>query len=417
MSSRPWDVILFGATGFTGSLTAEYLAENAPPGLRVALAGRSRAKLEALKAKLGERGVRFGLVVADVLNLESLAAMAAASRVVISTVGPYARYGLPLVEACAARAAHYCDITGEVQFMRRSMDACDKAARASGVRIVHGCGFDSIPSDLGMLAIHELARARGLSGQFKHATLAVQRIKGGFSGGTVASMINAVQEATADRSVRRLFADPYALSPNRAQEPDLGPQKDQRDLRYDAFVGQWTAPFVMEGVNARVVRRTNALAGYPYGRELRYRETTALFGAKGFFSGAAITAAMGLIVGSQQYPLTRTLTKAFLPKPGEGPDKATRAAGLFELRLEAETIEGSRLFARIAGASDPGYGETAKMLAEAAMCLVLNNAELSDAAGVLTPATAMGTALTERLRAAGMTFEASPGGTSYAREA
>jgi len=301
--------------------------------------------------------------------------------------------------------------------MRRSIDACDGAARASGVRIVHGCGFDSVPSDLGMLEIHEFAKSRGLSGQFKRATLAVVRIKGGFSGGTVASMVNAVEEATADRSLRRLFADPYALSPNRSQEPELGLQQDQRSLRYDSHIGQWTAPFVMEGVNTRVVRRTNALTGYSYGRDLRYRETTALRGAKGLVAGAAMTAATGLIVSSQQFSLIHKLTEALLPKPGEGPDKATRDAGYFSLRLEGDTVEGPRLFARIAGTSDPGFGETAKMLAEAAMCLALNPSDLPNAAGVLTPATAMGSALAQRLRAAGMTFEASAGGVANEREA
>ncbi|MCA2977957.1 MAG: saccharopine dehydrogenase NADP-binding domain-containing protein [Myxococcaceae bacterium] len=409
MSTRPWDIVLFGATGFTGALTAEYLATHAPPGLALALAGRSRDKLEAVKRTLGPSGDRFGVLVADVSDQASLTAVAAATRVLITTVGPYAKYGLPVVEACAKAGTHCCDLTGEPQFMRRSIDGFDAAAKASGARIVHTCGFDSIPSDLGLLVLHDFARQRGLSGQFSRATLAVLRLKGGFSGGTVASMVNGIEEATADRALRRLFADPYALSPDRPREPDLGRQRDQTGLQFDDFLGTWTAPFVMASINTRVVRRTNALLGYPYGRELRYRETTALKGVGGLVFGAVMTAGLGAVVGSQLFGPTKKLVGALLPKPGEGPDKATRDGGFFRLRLEAETVEGERLHALVAGTSDPGYGETAKMLSESALCLALDGEKLPKVAGVLTPATAMGLVLVDRLRAAGMTFEARPG--------
>ena len=406
MSNRPWDIVLFGATGFTGALTAEYLSRHAPAGLRVALAGRSREKLQALQHRLADAGTRWGILEADTSSPAALGALAASTRVLITTVGPYAKHGLPLVEACARSGTHCCDLTGEPQFMRRSIDAWDATAKASGARIVHSCGFDSIPSDLGMLTLHQAAKARGLSGQFTRATLAVVRLKGGFSGGTVASMVNGIEEATADRSVRRIFADPYALSPDRGQEPDLGPQRDQVGLKYDDFLGQWTAPFVMASINTRVVRRTNALLGYAYGRELRYRETTALKGPGGFAFGLAMTLGLGAVVGSQLFGPTKKLVGALLPKPGEGPDKAARDAGFFKLRLEAEAVEGERLHAVIAGTSDPGYGETAKMLSESALCLALDEAKLPRVAGVLTPATAMGMTLVDRLRAAGMTFEA-----------
>ncbi|MEN9799432.1 MAG: hypothetical protein RL653_3128 [Pseudomonadota bacterium] len=409
MSTRPWDIVLFGATGFTGALTAEYLARHAPAKLKLALAGRNREKLEALKARLGEPAAGWGVLEADAASAASLESLAASTRVLVTTVGPYARHGLPLVEACARSGTHCCDLTGEPQFMRRSIDGWDAAAKASGARIVHSCGFDSIPSDLGLLALHQFAKARGLSGQFTHATLAVVRIKGGFSGGTVASMVNGIEEATADRAVRRLFVDPYALSPDRAQEPDLGPQRDQVRVQYDGFLGRWTAPFVMASINTRVVRRSNALLGYPYGRALRYRETTVLRGFGGILFGLAMSVGLGAIVASQLFRPTKKLVGALLPKPGEGPDQATRDSGFFQLRLEAETVEGERLHADIAGTSDPGYGETAKMLSESALCLAEDESRLPQVAGVLTPATAMGTVLVERLRAAGMTFEPKPG--------
>jgi short subunit dehydrogenase-like uncharacterized protein len=409
MSTREWDIVLFGATGFTGALTAEYLAKHAPGALKLALAGRSKDKLEAVKQGLGAPGARFGVLVADVSDPASLATVASSTRVLITTVGPYAKYGLPVVEACAKAGTHCCDLTGEPQFMRRSIDGFDALAKQTGARIVHTCGFDSIPSDLGMLVLHDFAKAQGLSGKFTRATLAVLSAKGGFSGGTIASMVNGIEEATADRGLRKLFADPYALSPDRANEPDLGRQRDQTGLEQDEFLGTWTAPFVMASINTRVVRRSNALLGYPYGRELKYRETMALKGVRGLIAGSVMTVGLGAVVASQLFGPTKKLVGALLPKPGEGPDKATRDAGYFKIRIEAEAVEGERLHARVVGTSDPGYGETAKMLSEAALCLSLDEAKLPKVAGVLTPATAMGLPLVERLRAAGMTFEAKRG--------
>jgi short subunit dehydrogenase-like uncharacterized protein len=409
MTTRAWDIVLFGATGFTGALTAEYLARHAPAEVKLALAGRSREKLETVKRGLGPAGDRFGVLVGDVSDPASLATIASSTRVLITTVGPYAKYGLPVVEACAKAGTHCCDLTGESQFMRRSIDGFDALAKSTGARIVHTCGFDSIPSDLGLLVLHDFVKQQGKSGQLKRATLAVLGAKGGFSGGTIASMVNGIEEATADRSLRKLFGDPYALSPDRANEPDLGRQRDQTGLQFDDFLGTWTAPFVMASINTRVVRRSNALLGYPYGKELQYRETTSLKGPQGLVFGAVMTAGLGAIVGSQLFGPTKKLVGALLPKPGEGPDKATREAGYFKIRIEAETVEGDRVHARVVGTSDPGYGETAKMLSESALCLLLDEAKLPKVAGVLTPATAMGLTLVERLRAAGMTFEAKAG--------
>jgi short subunit dehydrogenase-like uncharacterized protein len=407
MTTRAWDIVLFGATGFTGALVAEYLARHAPADVRLALAGRNRGKLEAVKRGLPDGGVRFGLLLGDSGDPASMRAIAEQTRVLCTTVGPYAKYGLPVVEACARAGTHYCDLTGEPQFMRRAIDLADAIAQASGARLVHTCGFDSIPSDLGLLTLHEFMKAQGASGQFKRVTLAVTAMKGGFSGGTVASLLNGIEEATADRAVRRLMGDPYALSPDRAKEPDLGRQRDLASVRHDDFLGTWTAPFVMAGVNTRVVRRTNALLGYAYGRELDYREVTALRGGvKGLVFGTAMAAGMGALVTSQLFRPTKKLVQRLLPSPGEGPDQAARDAGFFRFRIEGETLEGQRVHAKVVGTADPGYGETAKMLSHAALCLAQDEAKLPKRAGVHTPAPAMGMTLVERLRGAGMTFDA-----------
>lgn len=407
MSTRPWDIVVFGATGFTGALVAEYLATHAPAELRIGLAGRNADKLEAVRRSLGEVGTRFGTLHADSADAESLRALAGQARVVCTTVGPYAKYGLPLVEACAHVGTHLCDLTGEVQFMRRSIDAFDGVAKSTGARIVHACGFDSIPSDLGMATVHDFVKREGGSGQLARATLAVLKLKGAASGGTVASMLNALEEATADRTVRRLFADPYALSPDRSKEPDLGRQRDLTSLRYDDFLRGWTAPFLMASVNTRVVRRSNALLEYAWGQRLDYREVSLLRpGLKGLVFGAAMTAGLAALVASQVFTPTRALVRRRLPQPGEGPDRARREAGSFRMRIEAETVEGRRVTGTVAGTSDPGYGETAKMLSQAALCLAQDEASLPKRAGVLTPATALGMTLVERLKKAGMTFDA-----------
>lgn len=410
MSERQRDIVLFGATGFTGQLVAEYLAQHAPEGLRITLAGRSRDKLEQVKRTLGEKANRFELAVADSFDAEALRALAASTQVLATTVGPYAKYGLPVVEACATSGTDYCDLAGETHFMRRSIDAYDASARRTGARIVHACGFDSIPSDLGLLTLHEWLRSNGKSGALTRATLAVTRMKGTFSGGTFASGISSLEEAMRDRAVRRLIADPYTLSPDRSKEPDLGRQRDLSTVRYDEFLETWTCPFVMASLNTRVVRRTNALKGFAYGDRLEYREVTALRkGVKGLVFGATLTASLGAMVASQTNALTRAIANRLMPRPGEGPDRAAREAGCFRMRIEGLTAEGERVHADVAGLQDPGYGETSKMFSHAAMCLALDREKTPKIAGVLTPATAMGMVLTDRLRAAGMTFEAHDG--------
>ena len=401
-SARDHDIVLFGATGFVGRLTAEYLAAAAPDGVRIALAGRSRDKLERTRAALGERAAQWPVVVADSGDEAALAELAASTTAVATTVGPYMRYGLPLVAACAAAGTHYADLTGEVLFMRRSIDDYDAAARESGARIVHTCGFDSIPSDLGVLALHEHAREHDL-GDLRETTLVVTATRGGVSGGTVDSLRGQLDIAKRDPVARRLMQDPYALSPDRAAEPDLGAERDPMGVSHDPALGGYLAPFVMGTVNTRVVRRSNALQGHAYGRSMRYREL--MLGGElplGPVKAAAIAGGVGGLVVGLALPGTRQLLDKLLPDPGEGPDAQARERGFFHIDVHTTTASGAHLVSEIRATGDPGYKATGVMLGESALALAGDG--LPEAAGVLTPATAMGNVLTDRLRAAGQTY-------------
>ena len=272
---RELDIVVFGATGFVGRLVAGYLADHAPPGVGIGLAGRSERRLADVRARLGSAASAWPLLVADSSDPASLAALARAARVVVTTVGPYRRQGLALVEACARGGTDYADLTGEVLFMRDSIDRYHDVAMGTGARIVHSCGFDSIPSDLGVLVLHHAARADD-AGDLEDTTLVVTALRGGVSGGTLASGMGQWDEMRASAEARRLVEDPYALSPDRAAEPDLGDESDLGWARHDADLGIWVGPFIMAGLNTRVVRRSNALHGWAYGRRFRYREVTGL---------------------------------------------------------------------------------------------------------------------------------------------
>jgi short subunit dehydrogenase-like uncharacterized protein len=402
---REHDIVIFGASGFVGRLTAAYLATAAPAGTKVALGGRSREKLERTRAELGAAAADWPLVVADSHDAGALKALAESTTAVATTVGPYLKYGLPLVEACAAAGTHYADLTGETLFMRRAIDAADAAAKASGARIVHTCGFDSIPSDLGVLLLHEHAAQTG-AGDLEKTTLVVRAMRGGASGGTIDSMRASVDEARADKAARRIMTDPYALSPDRSSEPDLGDEGDPMGPIRDAELGGWLAPFVMGTVNTRVVRRSNALQGYAYGRALRYRELMLMGGAPlGPLKAAGISAGLAALLGGMSIKPTRAILDRVLPEPGEGPDEKARDRGFFKIDTHARTSTGAHMVCRISAPGDPGYKATAVMLGEAALALAHDGERLPDAAGVLTPATAIGGVLAERLRAAGHSYD------------
>ena len=406
-AERELDVVVFGATGFAGRLVAEYLAEHAPDEVRIGLAGRSRERLEQARGELGPAAAKWPLIEADSADAESLAALARSARVVVTTVGPYRPRGLPLVGACAEAGTDYVDLSGEVLFERDSIDRYHETAAATGARIVHGCGFDSIPSDLGVHLLHETVVADE-GGDLEDTTLVVTRLRGGFSGGTLSSITEQLDEVRADPALRRVAGDPYALSPDRAAEPDLGRQRDLMKVRHDTVLGIWTGPFLMASINSRVVRRSSALLDWAYGRRFRYREVSGFGpGRAGMIRAAVTTAGLGaLAAGLAQPRIRRLVVGRLLPGPGQGPSEQTRRNGRFRLEIHTQTSAGRHYRARVAAKGDPGYQATAVMMGESALALALDRDRLPGRAGVLTPATALGTVLTERLRAAGMTFEA-----------
>lgn len=399
---RELDVVVFGATGFVGRLVAEYLSRAAPDGLRVGLAGRSLDRLAAVRSGLGPKAAAWPLIEADSSDVSSLNGLVARTRVVATTVGPYRRLGMPLVRACVEAGTHYADLTGEVAFMRESIDTCHDEAARRGVRIVHACGFNSIPSDLGVLVLHDAVKADG-AGDLEDTTLVIAALKGGMSGGTIDSMRVQVQEVRADPQIRRLVADPYALSPDRAEEPSLGDERDLMTVRHDSALGMWIGPFLLAGANTRVVRRSNAVQGWAYGRRFRYREVTGFgSGVMAPIKGSAMASTvLGLAAGMSFAP-SRAVLGRVLPSPGEGPSAKSRDAGYFRIAIHAMTSSGARYVARVAASGDPGYAATSMMLGEAVMSLARD--ELPARAGVLTPATAMGMQLVARLRAVGMTL-------------
>ena len=398
MSGRTYEIILWGATGFTGKLVAEHLA-TAPSaaGLRWAIAGRNRVKLEALKGQLGVD--ELGIIVA-----ESLGALAAQGAVVCTTVGPYMQYGAGLVDACVAERTHYCDLTGEVPFIREMIDAHHERAKADGTRIVHCCGFDSIPSDLGVLMMHEAMTARGAA--LSKVDSFFGEAKGGFSGGTIASLLGILEAVKKDRSILKIIGDPYGLDPR----PRRGgaDSSDRNNIAYEKRIGCWTAPFLMAPINTRIVRRTNAICEYRYGGDFRYTERMSTGnGAKGFAMATTIVAGLGSFVVASQSSVLRKLIAKMLPSSGEGPSEQQRDEGRFVVKLIAEGITETSddplvLRGRVADNRDPGYGSTKVMLGEAALSLARDS--LTTAGGVTTPAAALGTALLDRLRGAGMTW-------------
>jgi short subunit dehydrogenase-like uncharacterized protein len=402
---RKYDVIVFGASGFTGKLVTEYLLSKygTDSELRWAIAGRDQKKLETTCSDLAVRPGSLPIIIADSHDTESMQRLACDAKVVLTTVGPYAKYGTPLVEACATNGTHYCDLTGEVQWMRKMIDRFQPEAEKSGARIVHSCGFDAIPSDIGVWFLQREARQRHGEACVEIKSL-VKAMKGGASGGTFASIMNVFEEGRRDPGVARLLADPYGLNPEGERSGPDG--RDQPGIKFDAATGGWTSPFVMASVITRVVRRTNALLDFPYGRDFRYSEATLTGGGlAGWAKSAAVTAGLYGFVLAAAFKFSRSiLVKRVLPKPGEGPNAEKREAGFFNLLLVGKLADGSIMRARVTGDRDPGYGSTSKMLSESAVCLAKN--DLPVKGGFWTPASAMGDALLKRLvDNAGLEFE------------
>lgn len=404
MSNHEFDVIVWGATGFTGQLVVEYLAETygVDGELRWAIAGRNRNKLESVRQSCLADGQheQLPILIANSNDTDSLATLVRKTRVICTTVGPYAKYGTTLVEACVEAGTHYCDLTGEVQWMARVIPQYQKAAEASGARIVHTCGFDSVPFDMGNWYLQQVMHERhGVYAQQVKGR--VGRNRGAASGGTIASILNMMEEAQNDPSVRQAVANPYALYPVGTPDGRDGP--DQTGAKFDADFNQWTSPFIMAAINTRVVRRSNALLGFPWGENFRYDEAT-LNASR--YEATRNTVAGGIGMVALALRPTRKLAQRFLPKPGEGPTRDQREAGYYEVffrGIDAQSPEKDTIVS-VSGDLDPGYGSTARMLGEAAVCLAKD--PLTVGGGFWTPASALAGNYLDRLTtSAGLTFK------------
>ncbi len=395
---RPYDIIVWGASGFTGRLVVDYMSKHqTTSNLRWAVAGRNTNKLEEVLS-----GREVQILQAESHDTESLEALVRQGRVILTTVGPYARYGSELVAACVRHGTHYCDLTGEVHWMHEMISKHQQEAKDSGARIVHTCGFDSIPSDIGVFYLQKQMQARhGVAA--KHIKYRTISFSGGASGGTIDSMMAMMEKAKEDPSISKIIADPYALNDGKKglDEPD------RMSPYFDEDFDSWVGPFIMAAINTRVVRRTNELLGGIYGTDFRYDEgTLSGKGAGGFFGATGVGIGTGALAGLASFSPTRSILKRVLPKPGEGPSKEARDKGFFEIELLGihPNDTSKNIKVRIKGDKDPGYGSTSKMIAESALALAQDDLDVGG--GFWTPASAMGEALLKRLpEGAGVTFE------------
>jgi short subunit dehydrogenase-like uncharacterized protein len=398
--TRPCDVVLYGASGFVGRQTAAYFARHAGR-LRWALAGRSAEKLDAVRRDCG--ATVAGLIVAQADDAAALDALAAQTRVVLSTAGPFARYGSELVAACVRHGTHYVDITGETAWVREMIGLHHGAAARRGTRIVPGCGFDSVPSDLGAWLLAQALQQR--DGERCIGVKACFSLRGGLNGGTFASLVHALETGRG-----RELADPFLLNPPGTVPADTAPHADPLAPQFDADFGAWVGPFFMGPINTRVVRRTVALSprgpfapGFAYQEYLRFGR-----GPAAALAAAGLSFATLAGHGALAFRPLRRLAAALAPAPGEGPSQRKMDRGSFRCELVGLGERGTKLRGCIAGRGDPGNRATTKFVCEAALALALDTGALPGGrafGGVLTPATAFGGVLAARLRAAGMTVQ------------
>ena len=401
IQKREYDIIIFGASGFTGKLVAEYLFKNygVNKDLKWAISGRDFSKLEVIRSEIADNSLP--IIIADSNDQDSLNSITSKTKVICTTVGPYAKYGSNLVLSCVENQTHYCDLAGEVQWIRKMIDQYHEKAKSNGTKIVNSCGFDSIPSDIGVYYIQKQCQQK-LKKTAKHIMMRVAGVKGGISGGTYASLSNVSKEAYKDRDVFKNVINPYGLNP-------VGEQNglDKHDLRkivFDKVSNNWIGPFVMAAINTKIVRRSHALIGYSYGKDFMYEEATLNGkGLKGMIKAYFSAIPLALLMSAKPKSLLKKVIDTFLPKPGEGPSKKNRETGFFNLRFYIKLEDGSCFNAKVIGDMDPGYGSTSKMLAESAICLAKDS--LPNSAGIITPSIAMGDAILNRLQKnAGLTF-------------
>ena len=395
LDKREFDVIVWGASGFTGRLVAEYLFQNYKHDeLNWAIAGRDSKKLNRLRDKYLNQNIP--IIIADSFDKISLIKMTERTKVICTTVGPYAKYGTQLVKSCVKSKTHYCDLAGEAQWIRKMIDIYHKAAKVNQIRIVNSCGFDSVPSDLGVYYIHKIISKKNLSIRMR-----VTGAKGTYSGGTYASMRNIIKEASKDEEVRKCLTNPYGLNP-KGQQVGLD-KRDLRSVKYDKKIKSWISPFLMAGINTRIVRRSNALSNFSYGQKFQYDEAV-MTGkeVKGRLNGIILSIPLMFLAAKPGSFINKIFT-IISPKPGQGPNKKERENGYFSFRFFVFDQEGNESIFKVTGDRDPGYGSTSKMLAESAVCLAKD--KLGNKYGVLTPSYAMGDNILNRLISkAGLTF-------------
>lgn len=404
MTNKEFDIIVYGATSFVGQILCDYLVnEHTEPNLSWAMAARSESKLHALREKLGPAATSIPVIIADSFDEAALGAMCQRSSVIVSTVGPYALYGEALIRACAESGTDYCDLTGEAPWIRDMIDKYEASAKLSGARIVNCCGFDSIPSDLGVKFLQEKAKA-SFGSYCTRVKMGVKKMQGGASGGTIASGVNMYKQAAKDPALRREMADPYSLC---GDAHGFGVRQPDAQVEFDADFQSWTGPFIMAAINSRIVLRSHFLSAAAYGKEFQYSEVTLTGKDKAGQKRArrlARNTRLGAVV--MTVPPLRWLALKFLPKPGEGPSPEEQLQGHFDLHFIGSTEAGAKIHTCVTGDRDPGYGGTAKMLAQAAISLRRDVDKGAKAGGFWTPASVFGAELFERLeRHAGLSFE------------
>ena len=399
-TERKYGIVLYGATSFVGQLVAAYLQkflaeDNSSSEVSWAIAGRNQEKLEQVKKQVGNS--ELPLIIADSEDADSLNEMAAQAQVIISTVGPYLKYGEPLIKACAENGTDYVDLTGEALFIKDMLDKYQQTAKDSGARIVNSCGFDSLPSDLGVLFTQNCAQKA--HGEYCDTiNMRVKAAKGGLSGGTVSSMATIFEEIAKDKSLRKQLANPYILNDD-AKRPNVR-QENVSLPQWDADNERWVAPFIMASINTRIVHRSNQLRDYQYGRDFKYDEAIWLpAGLKGRLMSYGMTAGIAGFAASMMFKPSRDLlNEHVLPKPGDGPSKSEQENGYFDIRFFGYTNKNHQVLTKVTGDKDPGYGSTCQMLAQSALCLLQDISKEQVAGGFWTPAAAMGETLIERLQ-------------------
>ena len=410
MKNIEHDLVIMGATGFTGKLVVEYLIENygvENEEFTWAIAGRDKNKLERLRSSfkyIDSNSDKIPTLVVDSHDTISLDKMTSISRLVISTVGPYLKFGEALVESCVKNSTHYCDLTGEVPFIRRSIDSFDIKAKKNNCRIVHSCGFDSVPSDIGVLLL-QMDSLKRFNKPCNEVNLYVRSIRGGLSGGTIDSMISIYKYMGSNPDHQKFLKSPFSLNPkdslkNNTWQPIL------KSVKWDDDIQRWLCPFIMAGFNSRIVMRTNAITDYRYGIDFKYSEVSSYKkGLSGFLKAMVMFIGLVLIqISLKVRPLLWFLRKFFLPLPGEGPSKQIRDNGFFKLDIIGSMDNIKRIRFTVTGEGDPGYSATAKMITESALSILLDQDRIPKVSGVLTPAAGIGVVLAERLNEKGFNF-------------